>query len=226
MPTAQQIASEIRGITLYMIGKGLADDYNMPVQRNLGGGLREVSFPNSDRISGDLRGNPYGEVYQDWLRHRVFNLLVPQDGIIQLMYTFDRNGVTSHRLAFYPTIGIENSQSDATTFDLEELFEISTNEIRAPFPVRFDYNSDPLQAVDIRHPHAHLTLGGYENCRIPVTAPLTPGAFVGFVLRNLLTRNDGHSLADGMPVSADPFNDTITVSERSEIHVVVSARNR
>ena len=103
MPTAQEISSEIRQVIFYMIREGLADAYNFPIQRNLGGGLNEVSFPKADRISEDLRGNPYSQVYEDWLRHRVFNVLVPLGGMIQLMYTFDRTGVVSHRLAFYPS---------------------------------------------------------------------------------------------------------------------------
>jgi hypothetical protein len=38
------------------------------------------------------------------------------------------------------------------------------------------------------HPASHLTLGQYENCRIPVSGPLGPNSFGMFILRNFYCR--------------------------------------
>nr|VFK30828.1 MAG: Uncharacterized conserved protein (DUF2290) [Candidatus Kentron sp. MB]VFK34387.1 MAG: Uncharacterized conserved protein (DUF2290) [Candidatus Kentron sp. MB]VFK76491.1 MAG: Uncharacterized conserved protein (DUF2290) [Candidatus Kentron sp. MB] len=53
-----------------------------------------------------------------------------------------------------------------------------------PFPLRFDFDSREEVFVEVEHPKSHLTMGQYENCRIPVSAPLTPYHFIGFILRN------------------------------------------
>ena len=53
-----------------------------------------------------------------------------------------------------------------------------------PFPIRFDYDCRDEVVVNITHPKSHLTLGQYQNCRVPVSAPLTPYIFALFILRN------------------------------------------
>ena len=51
-------------------------------------------------------------------------------------------------------------------------------------PLRFDYDaSEDLHQI-INHPKTHLTLGQYRNCRVPVSAPLPPIQFMGYLLRN------------------------------------------
>ena len=156
----------------------------------------------------------------------MFNVLIPSGGIIQLMYTFDRRVVASHRLAFYPSTRLDSVQGDVSTFDADEVRLLPTDRTGTPFPVRFDYNSNQPQQEETRHPMSHVTLGGYENCRIPVAAPVTPGLFIRFVLRNLLTQSDGHPYADATPLSAEPFDRTITLSELKELHIGAPARDR
>ena len=224
MPTSQEIVRQITEITNYLIRQGLADDYNKPILKRLGSGFHEISFPNSDRVSLDLKGNPYEDVYQDWLKNRAFNILVPMGGMIQLMYTFNRRGLTGHRLAFYPSFRLEGGQGDESTFEGNEYSWFPADDIGTPFSVRFDYNADPTIHEDIRHPRAHLTLGNQQHCRVPVAAPITPGVFVNFVLRNLLVLENGHSHADGLPAHIEPFDETITIGERKLIHIGTPTR--
>ena len=224
MPTSQEIVRQITGITNYVIRQGLADDFNMPILNQLGTGFREISFPNADRISLDLKGNPYEDVYQDWLEHRAFNILVPMGGMIQLMYTFNRRSLIGHRLAFYPSFRLEGDQGDESTFEENEYSWFPADDSGTPFSVRFDYNADMTIHEDIRHPRAHLTLGNRQHCRVPVTAPITPGVFVNFVLRNFLVLRDGHSYADGLPAHIEPFDATITIAERQLIHIGTPTR--
>lgn len=70
---------------------------------------------------------------------------------------------------------------------------------------------------------SHLTLGQYENCRVPVTAPLTPYWFVAFVLRNFY-HTAFTCYAQDLPLFDNDFEETIDPTERSVIHVQVPLR--
>lgn len=63
------------------------------------------------------------------------------------------------------------------------VFAEIVNKNLVPFPLRFDFDIRETSYVDIHHPKSHLTLGQYENCRIPVSAPITPYQFINFILR-------------------------------------------
>jgi hypothetical protein len=90
-----------------------------------------------------------------------------------------------------------------------------------PFPLRFDF--DVTAAVDVIHPHCHLTLGDVEGCRIPVSAPLTPRWFVEFIMRNFY-QTDKYDFVTGLPIHLFHFEPTITAKENSLIHVFVPGK--
>jgi len=50
-------------------------------------------------------------------------------------------------------------------------------------PLRFDFDSGDA-FIPVEHPKSHLTLGQYENCRIPVSSAVSPFQFMDFILRN------------------------------------------
>ena len=88
-----------------------------------------------------------------------------------------------------------------------------------PFPLRFDYDVQENSHQELLHPKSHLTLGQYQNCRIPVTAPMTPIRFVDFVLRNFY-HTAFIQYADGLPTFSESFDESISLSERNVVHVV------
>ena len=90
-----------------------------------------------------------------------------------------------------------------------------------PFPVRFDYDAR-IDRGEAAHPLSHLTLGQYRNCRIPVSAPVTPSRFVDFILRNFY-HTAFIRYADRLPTATWSFAETIRPDERSVAHVVVPA---
>src|SRR3954453_22662167 len=85
-------------------------------------------------------------------------------------------------------------------------------------PIRFDFDDRPGTAADVAHPRAHLTLGQYKNCRIATTAPLTPGAFVSFLLSSFYN-TAMTAIAEGSPVAEHRFATTITDRERTLLHI-------
>ena len=69
----------------------------------------------------------------------------------------------------------------------------------------------------------HLTLGQYEHCRIPVSAPVTPHWFIDFVLRNFY-HTPSRRYADEMPPGGAAFDDSVSPAERRIVHVVIPKR--
>ena len=89
-----------------------------------------------------------------------------------------------------------------------------------PFPLRYDYDKGNGCHRDVTHPKSHLTLGEYEHCRIPVSAPVTPHWFIDFVLRNFYD-TPSRRYADELPPAGGSFDESITSNERRVVHVVV-----
>ena len=89
-----------------------------------------------------------------------------------------------------------------------------------PFPLRCDYDGGDGRHVDVAHPKSHLTLGQYEHCRIPVSAPITPHWFIDFLLRNFY-QTLGRGCTDEMPVGGVSFEESISPAERRVVHLVI-----
>jgi len=89
-----------------------------------------------------------------------------------------------------------------------------------PAPIRFDFDMRPGIAIDIDHPRSHLTIGQYKNCRIAVSAPVTPGVFVGFILRSFYNPalKDRGGVA---PCFNHRFENTISVAESAIVHLAI-----
>ena len=87
--------------------------------------------------------------------------------------------------------------------------------------MRFDYDARDDQYRELAHPKSHLTLGQYRNCRIPVTAPLTPFRFIDFILRNLYD-NESDRYAENLPrPRGGVFAESIAPAEQGVVYVVV-----
>ena len=192
----------------------------MPTLQIAKGGVGLVAFPQSDRVSDALRSAPYNDIYQDLVSSRAYNVRFPGGAIMQLMYAFSGRRLLRHRLAFFASPQPEE-QEDPTALDGRgDDFDEGEMFVGGPLPlaVRFDYDFNPETHQEITHPKCHLTLGQNENCRIPVTAPLTPNLFVDFVLRNLYEA-EGDSYNGTTPSLDGNFSTSMTALERKIIHI-------
>lgn len=88
------------------------------------------------------------------------------------------------------------------------------------FPIRFDYDAGDAARQEPAHSKSHLTLGRYQNCRIPVTAPLTAEHFMDFILRNFY-HTAFTQFADNSPSFSGSFTESILPSERGVIHMTI-----
>jgi hypothetical protein len=220
MPTANQIKEQINGLVRYLVEVGLAGDQNFAFQRSVRDNLVEITFTKAEHVSVALRDRAYNEIYEHLVQERAYNARMPDGAIIQMMYVFKSDSLERHRLAFFPSPNLEEFQNNPDIYLEDEIYADVIARNIVPFPVRFDYDGRNGIHEELIHPKSHLTLGQYEHCRIPVTAPMTPFWFVDFILRNFY-HTAFCRYADRLPQCSDAFVDSILPAERGVVHVMI-----
>ena len=219
MPTSKETLNEINALIVYLVDAGLADAQYFAHLRSIGSDSVLISFGGARHIAVALRDRGYDEIYQHLLQERAYNVKMLDGALIQMTYSFVDETVERHRLAFFPAPHLEEYQNNPEIYESDEIYADVVARNIVPFPVRFDYDAGGSGGM-FAHPLSHLTLGQYQNCRIPVNAPLTPMRFMDFILRNFY-----HTAfvlyADELPGGSGSFGDTIRPEERKVVHVVV-----
>jgi hypothetical protein len=214
------VCDDLTDLVSELIGRGLADDQNFPMTRQIGAEGWEVSFSGSEHVSLAMNDIDYIVIYNELLEKRSFSVKLIDGGLIQLMYRFESKKLVKHRLTYYPSPSLRSFQDDPESYLRDEIFlEIVSRRI-IPFPLRFDYDIEASK--DILHPSCHLTLGDVKGCRIPVGAPLTPRQFVEFVVRNFY-QTETHDFVSSFPAHKLHFEQTITNNERDLVHIAIPA---
>lgn len=219
--TPEEARSGINAIVRYLVEAGLAADQQFAFRRTRRGGVEEVTFDNAEVVGLALRGMPYEHVYSRFRRSRVYNVRMLDGALVQMMYAFDGDAVRSHRLAFVPSIRLERFQRAPEVYMEDEQFGHEVGRLLAvAFPVRFDYHAAAERHQTVVHPKSHLTLGEFPECRIPVSAAVSPRWFMDFVLRNFYD-GPGYRYADELPRHDRGFDRCIDPLERQVMHLVV-----
>ncbi len=219
MQTPNEIKRQIDEIVAYLVEVGLADDQHFAIQRRRANGVVDVTFDGEFDVSIALKDQEYDVIYEQLARSRAYNIKMPDGALIQMMYQFSKGSLYRHRLAFFPSPHLEEFQNNPDIYLYDEIYADVIARNVVPFPLRFDYTRI-CRPQKRGHPKAHLTLGQYRNCRIPVTAPMTPVWFADCILRSFyhtaFTR-----YADKLPGPSGSFPEVIMPSERGVVHVVV-----
>ena len=219
MATPEGTAKRINGILRYLVKSGLARAQKPAVCCSYGR-FKTVSFPGAEHVSVALKNRDYRETYLDFLRRRAYTVLMLDNAVIQIMYRFRGSKLVGHRLAFFAAPELMEFQNAPDWYLHDDPFVDIQERTTAPTLIRFDYNADEERHQSVVHPKSHLTLGRYEECRIPVSAPLTPYCFVDFVLRNFYdTRRKLYS--SRLPRSRNRFAESINADEQRLMHMVV-----
>lgn len=122
-------------------------------------------------------------------KHQISHSSLPQSAARQVDYRFRLRQICEHSLLYFPSPDLEHFQNELEVYLEDEIYADVVARNVAPFPVRFDFSDDAEKFVDVHHRYSHLTLGQYENCRIPVSSPLGPLAFgVGLKQHRIVTR--------------------------------------
>lgn len=221
MATPSEIQSEINGHILGLVEAGLADDQSFAFIRRTSGSV-QVTFANENHVTIALRKMPYKAIYRTLRANNAFNVRMLDGALLQMMYEFSGRALRRHRLAFFPAPQLHRFQDIPEVYWHDEVEADVVKDNVVPFPIRYDYDDDGVTPPRNNHPRSHLTLGQYEGCRIPVSAPVAPHVFVDFVLRNFYD-TEQRKYAEAMPQGGCRFDQTIVPDEEKLVHVVVPA---
>lgn len=121
--------------------------------------------------------------YEEWAVSGDFTAMMFDGALIQMSYTFQRNKLVKHRLLYLPcpyAFSEEDLQNYPVEMLLEDAYKTPHAALGMQSPVRFDYAPSDSGTY---HPSSHLTLN-VSCCRIPISKPLAPMEFIGFVFQH------------------------------------------
>lgn len=219
-PTAQEVFKEIKKIVRLFNEWGLADRSFEPVLGWGPGGLRSVEGPVPTN-SQVLKNITYEELYATLEEEHRYLIKLIDGGLLQLDYFFDSAGrkLQRHRLAYLPSPHLDPYMELEDDYWAGRAFvEIVGHQVM-PVPIRVDFDGRPGVAVSMNHPAAHMTLGQYQHCRIPLSSPVLPGAFVAFIAMHFYS--DGVlSFSEWQGLTAR-FPESISLQEQCMMHLKV-----
>lgn len=221
--SADNIRKQVAILTSDLVKLSLCNHQNFPSVTTSAGGFKDVSFSSTRDLSVVLKNQPYREIYAELERSQAYNLKMVDGALIQLMYRFKGSTLKSHRLAFFPSPDLEEFQNNPEIYESDEIFADIIMKNVVVFPLRFDFDASEEIFQELDHPKSHLTLGQYANCRIPVSAPVTPFGFIDFILRSFYNTAHRKYSAEISAFHQEAFLNTISDSERKIVHVQVPA---
>lgn len=218
MTNYRDIHKQIATITRKLILVGLSVRQKEPSYICTGRDSYEISYPGMQDLSIALKNVEYAEVYQELDKNENYNIKMIDGALLQFLYTYKNSTLISHRLAFFPSPFLHEFQNEPEIYEEDEIYADIIAKNILPVPIRFDY--DPDNHIDIDHPKCHLTLGQFKNCRIPVCSPVTPNAFISFILRSFYN-TAFTKFTDQFDFSSVLFDETITTAEKKLLHFAI-----
>jgi hypothetical protein len=179
-----------------------------------------IQIGGRPKTSVAMRDIPYEDVYRELDTNESYHIKLIDGGLLLFQYSFDADKTLSqHRLAYFPSPTLPTIEEAPELYEQDELYGDITARRLVRFPVRFDYA--PAAQVDVLHPASHLTLGQYEDCRIPVAGPMGPSSFGMFIVRNFYFRayKKNKNNFDKRPIQLERHV-TITAQEQRITHLV------
>lgn len=174
-----EVRRQLTGVFERVIETGVSIQQNFP-STSVDGSIQTLG--NMAGTSIALKNIPYKDIYAELEQHGRFHVKLPDGGLLLFQYEFKDQELVKHRLAYFPSPVLPTVEEAPDLYQRDELYgDILLNRI-VRFPIRFDF--DPENYKLKFHPHSHMTLGQFDNCRIPVSHPIPPNAFLLFVLRN------------------------------------------
>ena len=217
--TPQQTLKQINGLTQALVGLSLSNEQNFPTTHGKATAAFEITVSTAGAMSVALKDVAYRDIYGELEKARCFNIKMLDGALISLRYRFLAGIICEHSLSYFPSPDLEHFQKEPEVYLEDAIYADVVARNIVPFPVRFDFSDDAAKFVDVHHPYSHLTLGQYENCRIPVCSPLGPLAFGGFILRNFYN-TAFRKYSEKIPATKLAFANTITAKERKIPHLV------
>ena len=218
MLTAIDIIKQIKTLTIDVIGSGLCNSQNFPSLTYESNNISNVGISVKNN-SIYLKNISYMELYSELIKRKQYNLRMIDGALISLLYRFQKDTLIAHRLSFFPSPNLEEFQNEPEMYLNDEIYLDSLNIKTVAVPLRFDFDAGEA-FIPIEHPKSHLTIGQYENCRIPVSSALSPYQFLNFIMRHFYhtPKNKKHCI---LTEYLEKFSSSITENEQKMIHVCI-----
>lgn len=216
--TPSTVRAQVEDVVSRLIKTSLSvKQFHTTVKPGPGGAIR-IGRPTSSAIA--LRDVSYEDVYRDIDTNDAYDVKLIDGGLLIFQYRFDADErLLRHRLAYFPNPVLPTLDEAPGLYEEDELYGDIIARRLVRFPIRFDYA--PEDCVDSVHPASHLTLGQYEGCRIPVSGPMGPSAFMSFIVRNFYCRAyKRHKNAFDKSPPALTRVETISANEKRLCHFV------
>jgi hypothetical protein len=165
--TPTNTLSQITELMTALVSLSLCNEQNFPSTHGDPTKAFEITVGNAAGMSVALKNIAYHDIYRELDEGRAFNFKMLDGALVSLRYRFQSGEVMEHSLSYFPSPDLEHFQNDPQLYLLDEVYADVVSRNIVPFPIRFDFSSDETKFVEIHHPYSHLTLGQYENCRIP-----------------------------------------------------------
>lgn len=212
---------EINKLTIALVGLSLSNEQNFPSTHGMKNANFEITIKNATALTVALRNVSYVDIYNSLSDAGCFNMKLLDGALVCLRYRFEAGEVIEHCLSYFPSPDLEHFQNDPDVYLSDDIYADIVSRKIVPFPIRFDFNADDDRYVDADHPYSHLTLGQYENCRIPVCSPVSPLAFGDFILRNFYN-TAFRKYSNEIPAPGFRFDRTISLHEQQIAHIVLT----
>ncbi len=219
--TPDQTLKQVYALTEALVRLSLSNEQNFPATYGSTNSEFEITVSSASGMSVALKNVAYRDIYDELEKARCFNIKMLDGALITLRYRFRARLICEHSLSYFPSPDLEQFQNEPEVYLEDEIYADVVARNIVPFPVRFDFSDDPEKFVEVHHPYSHLTLGQYENCRIPVCSPLGPLTFGGFILRNFYN-TAFRKYSEKIPTGTSTFSSTITANEQKIPHIVFS----
>lgn len=213
MLRSKDILKQLHNIIDKLIQYGLVTAYSFPNLVQSPNSTKKIGISDAD-YSVFLKNMPYAELYEECLKRRLYHIQMLDGALITMLYEFQKDTLKKHRLSFFPNPDLEPYQNAAEIYEMDEIYADILDKRIVSVPLRFDYDADAQRPGE--HPASHCTIGQYKNCRIPVSAPLTPEEFLSFIIVNFYHTA---SLKYMIPISREGFSTTILPEECALIHL-------
>lgn len=214
MDLKTQILKQVHYLTASLIEVGLSVEQNFP---SINDGCIYIS--GKHKLSNALKNVSYQEIYGLLESEKNYNIKMIDGALLQFIYTFNGSELIKYRLAFFPSPTLEEFQNNHEVYETDEIYADMLAKNIIPTPIRFDY--DPSCFETLVHPASHLTIGQYQNCRIPVSMPITPNIFVDFILRNFYHPAQIKFLEKLKFDLKASFEECISAEERNILHMAI-----
>lgn len=129
----------------------------------------------------------YNDIFDLIHQNRQFTVLMFDNTIVNIEYTFNGNELDKSRCLILPDLRLyagdiyyQDYSDSRSNIDLEFL-----QKYQFRFPFRIDYDKKAFKAGT--HPSSYVHLGFSEGCRIPISCPLSPRIIFQFIIENFYT---------------------------------------